>query len=65
MWEQDRLGRKPSRSWNDAVVRWLRETESKATHKRDVEKLRWLDPYLRGTQLDRITRGQLESIADT
>ncbi len=64
LWKQDRLGVKPSRTWNDAVVRWLRETGSKATHQRDIEKLRWLDSFLRGALLDRITRDQLAEIAD-
>jgi integrase len=65
LWEQDRLGRKPARSWNDAVVRWLRETGAKASHKDDIQKLRWLDRHLRGAPLDRISRDQLASIADT
>ena len=64
LWQQDRLGVKPSRTWNDAVVRWLRETGSKATHKNDIQKLRWLDQHLRGAQLDRITRDQLAVIAE-
>jgi integrase len=64
LWQQERLGVKPSRIWNDAVVRWLRETAGKASHKDDVRKLRWLDRYLRGAQLDRITRDQLAELAD-
>jgi hypothetical protein len=39
LWEQDRLGVKPSRSWNDAVVKWLEETRHKATHADDVARL--------------------------
>lgn len=54
LWKQERLGVKPSRTWNDAVVRWLRETGDKATHERDIQKLRWLDTYLRGALLARI-----------
>lgn len=64
LWKQDRLGVKPSRSWNDAVVRWLRETAAKSSHKDDVQKLRWLDRHLRGLGLERITRDQLAQIAD-
>lgn len=65
LWEQDRLGKRPSHSWNDAVIRWLKETKHKATHAGDVAKLRWLDRFLRGNQLDRITRDILSSITET
>ncbi len=64
LWDLDRLGTKPSHAWNDAVVRWLHETSHKATHQHDVEKLRWLDSYLRGAALDRITRDRLAEIAE-
>lgn len=33
LWDQERLGVKPSRSWEEAVVRWLDETQHKATHR--------------------------------
>jgi integrase len=55
---------KPSRSWNDAVVKWLEETRHKATHAEDVARLRWLDTYLRGQPLDRITRDAIARIGD-
>ena len=44
LWEEQRLGVKPSRAWKEAVVRWLVETSEKATHQEDVNMLRWLDP---------------------
>jgi integrase len=64
LWEQDRLGVKPSRSWNDAVVKWLEETRHKATHADDVARLRWLDKYLRGEPLDRISRDVIGQIGE-
>jgi integrase len=64
LWEQDRLGVKPSRSWNDAVVKWLEETRHKATHADDVARLRWLDKYLRGQPLDRISRDVIGQIGE-
>lgn len=64
LWEQDRLGAKPERTWQEAVLRWLKETSHKATHKMDVDRLRWLDPHLRGLPLHRITRDRLGEIAD-
>lgn len=55
LWEQGRLGTKPRYSWQQAVVRWLEETSDKATHKEDVQKLKWLHPYLGELMLDEIT----------
>lgn len=55
LWEQQRLGVKPSHSWKEAVVRWLQETSDKATHKEDIVKLKWLDPHLGPLNLDQIT----------
>src|SRR5687767_4014164 len=53
-WEHARLGVKPRHTWEEAVVRWLLESKHKATHKDDIAKLRWLDTYLGGVQLDEI-----------
>ena len=54
MWEQARLGVKPRRSWQEAVVRWLAETSDKATHQEDIVKLRWLDTFLGSLMLNEI-----------
>jgi hypothetical protein len=43
-------------------VRWLLETKHKATHDDDKAKLRWLDPYLGGNQLDEIDRTLIDRI---
>lgn len=64
LWEQDRLGVKPRRTWNDAVVRYLRETGHKSTHQEDIRKLRWLDRFLRDLPLDSINRDKLDEIAE-
>lgn len=55
LWEQERLGTKPRYSWEQAAGRWLEETSDKATHKEDVQKLKWLHPYLGELMLDEIT----------
>jgi integrase len=62
LWEQQRLGIKPRRSWKEAVVRWLAETSDKVTHKEDVRKLRWLDAYLGDLMLDGITLDVIDRI---
>lgn len=62
LWEQNRLGQKPRRSWEEAVVRWLEETSHKATHHQDIAKLRRLDKYFGSMMLDEITRDVLDGV---
>ena len=62
LWEEERLGVKPSRSWKEAVVRWLAETSEKVTHQEDVRKLRWLDEFLGDLMLNEITLDVLDRI---
>lgn len=64
-WEQDRLGVKPRHTWEEAVVRWLQETKHKATHEGDKAKLRWLDPFLAGRELQQIDRTVVDHIKYT
>ena len=64
LWDQQRLGARPSRSWNDAVTKWLKETSHKATHATDISRLRWLDKYLGGMPLNSITRETIARIGD-
>jgi integrase len=64
LWRVAHLGDKPRRTWNDAVVRWLKEQSHKATAKGDVAKLRWLDQFLGGMELHTITRPVLDRITD-
>ena len=46
LWRLAKLGEKPRHTWNDAVVRWLKESAHKATIGNDKLHLRWLDHYL-------------------
>ncbi len=62
LWEQERLGAKPIYRWNDAVVRYLRETQYKASQPSDISRLRWLDQYLNGVELQSIKRDLLDKI---
>lgn len=62
LWDQERLGVKPRRTWKEAVVRYLAETADKTTQVTDKTHLRWLDPYLNGLTLDEINRDVLDSI---
>ena len=56
LWDQERLGVKPSHSWNEAVVRYLAETSYKASQFADKSRLRWVDGHLGGVALGAINR---------
>lgn len=56
LWRVEQLGERPRYTWDEAAVKWLKETPHKATHDKDKDILRWLDPYLGGTFLSDITR---------
>ena len=62
MWDEAHLGKKPERTWREAVVRYLKEVEKK-TRDDDIQKLRWLDPYLGQLNLSQITREVIDDIA--
>ncbi|MCA3020146.1 MAG: site-specific integrase [Rhodocyclaceae bacterium] len=62
LWEQQRLGVKPTRYWKEAVVRWLAETSEKSTHKEDIRKLRWLDVHLGTLSLNEINLDVIDRV---
>ena len=62
LWDQERLGIKPSRTWNEAVVRYLAETSHKASQFADKAHLRWVDRFLGGLTLGAIDRELLDRI---
>jgi integrase len=64
LWRISHLGEKPRRIWNDAVVRWLKEHADKATAREDVTKLRWVDQYLGGKDLEQINRAVIDRVTD-
>lgn len=53
LWDRERLGVKPRRSWNEAVVRYVEETSHKASRSDDTAHLRWVDRFLDGVMLDK------------
>lgn len=60
-WDQINLGIKPRYLWQDAVIRWIGESEKKSIET-DKFHLRWLSPYLDGVYLDDITKDRVEKI---
>jgi len=63
LWQVHKLGDKPKRTWQEAVVRWLKETDHKRSHDKDIQILKWLDTYLSDRFLDDINRELIDSIA--
>lgn len=63
-WDEQRLGVRPEWSWQDAAVRWVKETRDKRSHGKDVAKLRWLDRYLGNLLLRQVTRDAIDRIAE-
>lgn len=64
LWRVHKLGEKPRRIWQEAVVRYLRETSHKAGHMEDKWILKWLDGHLCGKYLDDVTRDVVEELKD-
>jgi integrase len=64
LWRVAKLGERPRRAWNEAVVRWLKEASHKATIESDKAHLRWLDRFLRGKQLEAINRSLVDRITE-
>ncbi len=56
LWEHKRLGTKPRRTWQEAVVRYAEEKAEKATLETDMSHLRWLDRHLSSKYLDEIDK---------
>jgi integrase len=53
-WREKRLGAKPRHTWQEAVIRWIKEQGHKNSIKTDIELLRWLDDHLHDKYLDEI-----------
>ena len=64
LWKVQKLGERPRRPWEEAVVRWINEKAHKATLDTDRMHLRWLDPYLRGQELTSINRDVIDQLID-
>ena len=63
-WRVDKLGEKPSYTWDDAAHKFLLETQHKASHKDDINRLRWVQQFLRGKILREIDRELIGSIGE-
>ena len=62
-WRVDQLGEKPKRTWDEAALKWLRETGHKRSHLQDVKQVKWLQKYLSGRLLQDLTRDAIAEVA--
>ena len=65
VWRIGKLGERPRRIWNDAVIRCLKEQGHKASIESDKIHLRWLDKHLFGRDLEVINRQLIDRITET
>jgi integrase len=63
LWKTNRLEEKPEKTWMEAVMRWLAESEHKRSLSDDKAHLRWVSPYLKGYLVSEITRNAIDKIA--
>jgi integrase len=63
-WRVERLGDKPSRTWDEAAYRWLQETQHKKSHHDDVRTVKWLQPHFSLKPLNEITRDLVGRVAE-
>ena len=62
LWNESYLDQKPERTWMEAVMRWLSESQHKRSLDDDKAHLRWLDPHLKKCTLNQITRDFVDQI---
>lgn len=63
-WRISKLGERPRKTWNEAVVRWLKEQSHKATIETDKIHLVWLHAHLDGRELEAISRQVIDRITE-
>lgn len=63
-WDEQRLGVKPDRSWQEAALKWLDEKSHKRSIEDDKSKLRALDEFLGHLTLGQVTRDLVERIGE-
>ena len=61
-WRVVKLGDKPKYTWQDAVIRWLKEQSHKRSIDDDKHHLVWLHQYLGDLELDAITKTKVDEI---
>jgi len=61
-WRQSRLKEAPRHTWDEACLRWIEEKAHKATLDDDMQRMQWLQTYLRGVYLQDIDAERIRQI---
>lgn len=61
-WRTSRLGEKPRYTWQEAIVRYIKENETQKSLKTTKEVLRYLHDHLADKKLDEINRATVDYI---
>ncbi len=64
LWKSNYLEEKPERTWIEAVMRWLAESQHKRSLEDDKGHLRWIDKHLKKYYLSQISRDVLDKLAE-
>lgn len=64
MWRIEQLGEKPKHTWDEAALRWLKETSHKKTHSHDVTYIRWFQQFFSGKLLTEITKDLITEVGE-
>lgn len=64
IWNQQELGKQPSRIWQEAVTSWIKAHQHKRTLDDDLLKLDWLGKHFNGLQLAAIDTHKIENTLD-
>lgn len=63
-WRQSQLSEKPRRSWKEAAVRFLNETQHKRSRESDISRFRWLDSWMGNLYLDQIDHDLIQRLVE-
>jgi len=63
-WRVMRLGEQPRKTWQEAVLMWLKECGDKKSIHSDVSMFRWLDGHFNDRYLDELTRDVVDAVMD-
>ena len=61
LWDQVKLGHKPLYLWEDAVIKWISESQKRSLPD-DIGMFRYLDKFFSGVSLKDITRVRVEAV---
>ncbi|HSW93574.1 MAG TPA: site-specific integrase [Gammaproteobacteria bacterium] len=64
LWRTHFLDEKPQKTWVEAVMRWLTESQHKRSLNDDKSHLRWLNPHFKGYFLNQISRDVVDEVAE-